>query len=102
VLQERKAFAGQAMKASTGLEVQIHSYLISALNEDERPTLQAERFTPGERTEAPCEDGLPPALVHTLWSSIFYSFREMNHDSSFVQTVAYSLRQLCYRGSKTY
>jgi hypothetical protein len=99
VLQVRKVVAGQAMKASTGLEVQLHSCLNSALNEDEWPTLQAERFTPGEMTESPSEAGLPPELVYILWRSISYSFREMNHYSSFVQTVAYSLRQLCYRGS---
>lgn len=90
------------MKAPAGLEVQIHSCITSALNEDEWPTLEVESFTPGEMTESPSEAGLPPELVYTMWRSISYSFREMNHDFSFVQTVAYTLRQLCYRGSTPY
>jgi len=102
VLQERKVVAGQAMKASAGLEVQLHSCLTSVLNEDEWPILRAESFTPGEMTESPPKAGLTPELVYTLWRSISYSFREMNHDSSFVQTAAYTLRQLSYRGSTPY
>lgn len=96
MLQERKVIAGQAMKASAGLEVLLHSCLTSTLNEDEWPTLQAERFTPGEMTESPSEAGLPPELAYTL-KNISYSFREINHDFSFIQTVAYTLRQLLPR-----
>ena len=102
MLQERKVIAGQAMQASAGLEVPLQSCLTSALNEDEWPTLQAERFTPGEMTESHSEAGLPPELVYTLWRSISYSIREMNQDFSFVQNVTYTLRQPCYRGSTTY